>query len=178
MAWTTPRTWVVGEMATAALLNTYARDNFNAIRDQASCRIRKNATAVSLATATETKVNFDTTDFDTLGTMADLVNMRINFTQAGKYLLGGAVAYAANATGIRRATIFYHDTVANTDTAIIGTIDEGISTTFNVVTCAGAFDCKSGDYIELRAYQDSGGALNYTIQGIYAPVLWAAREGI
>lgn len=31
MAWTTPRTWVVGETLTAALLNTHVRDNENDI---------------------------------------------------------------------------------------------------------------------------------------------------
>lgn len=31
MAWTTPRTWVAGEVVTAAILNTHIRDNLNAI---------------------------------------------------------------------------------------------------------------------------------------------------
>lgn len=31
MAWTSPRTWVTGELVTAALLNTHLRDNLNAV---------------------------------------------------------------------------------------------------------------------------------------------------
>lgn len=31
MAWTTPRTWVAGEIPTAAIFNTHVRDNLNAI---------------------------------------------------------------------------------------------------------------------------------------------------
>ena len=31
MAWTSPRTWVVGEVVTAALMNTHVRDNFLAL---------------------------------------------------------------------------------------------------------------------------------------------------
>jgi len=31
MAWTSPRTWVVGETVTAALMNTHVRDNLNAL---------------------------------------------------------------------------------------------------------------------------------------------------
>lgn len=31
MAWTTPRTWVAGEVVTAALLNVHVRDNLSAI---------------------------------------------------------------------------------------------------------------------------------------------------
>lgn len=33
MAWTTPRTWVAGELVTAALFNSHIRDNENAIKD-------------------------------------------------------------------------------------------------------------------------------------------------
>ena len=36
MAWSTPRTWVTGELVTAALLNSYVRDNQNALHDGAS----------------------------------------------------------------------------------------------------------------------------------------------
>lgn len=32
MAWTDPRTWIVGEMVTANLLNTHLRDNLNSLR--------------------------------------------------------------------------------------------------------------------------------------------------
>lgn len=33
MAWTSPRTWVAGEVVTAALLNTHVRDNLKTIGD-------------------------------------------------------------------------------------------------------------------------------------------------
>lgn len=33
MAWTSPRTWVAGEVVTAALLNTHLRDNLQALGD-------------------------------------------------------------------------------------------------------------------------------------------------
>lgn len=32
MSWVTPRTWIAGEVLTAALLNTHLRDNLNALR--------------------------------------------------------------------------------------------------------------------------------------------------
>lgn len=32
MSWTTPRTWVSGELVTASLMNTHVRDNLNALR--------------------------------------------------------------------------------------------------------------------------------------------------
>ncbi len=33
MAWTTPRTWVAGELVTAALMNTFVRDEFAYLKD-------------------------------------------------------------------------------------------------------------------------------------------------
>lgn len=33
MAWTTPRTWVAGELVTAALMNTFVRDDFAYLKD-------------------------------------------------------------------------------------------------------------------------------------------------
>lgn len=33
MAWTAPRTWVVGEVVTASIMNTHVRDNLTALRD-------------------------------------------------------------------------------------------------------------------------------------------------
>lgn len=33
MAWTTPRTWVAGEVPTAAIMNAHVRDNLNALKD-------------------------------------------------------------------------------------------------------------------------------------------------
>lgn len=42
MAWTEPRTWIVGEVVTAAMLNTHLRDNLNAIGPHV--RIRKPTT--------------------------------------------------------------------------------------------------------------------------------------
>ncbi len=36
MAWTSPRTWVSGEVVTAALMNTHVRDNLKAIGDARS----------------------------------------------------------------------------------------------------------------------------------------------
>jgi hypothetical protein len=34
MAWTTPRTWNVSELVTAALMNTHVRDNLNYLKEQ------------------------------------------------------------------------------------------------------------------------------------------------
>lgn len=66
MAWTSPRTWVVGETLTAALLNTHIRDNENWLAtDSPRCSAIRTATQ-SVLNATNTVISLTGTDeFDT-----------------------------------------------------------------------------------------------------------------
>lgn len=49
MSWTTPRTWVVGEIVTAAEMNTHVRDNFSWMYGESSRIVKTTAKAVSTA---------------------------------------------------------------------------------------------------------------------------------
>ncbi|CAB4190633.1 hypothetical protein UFOVP1196_80 [uncultured Caudovirales phage] len=51
MAWTTPRTWVSGELVTASMMNTHVRDNLNALT-QATSTITTTGTQTALALPT------------------------------------------------------------------------------------------------------------------------------
>jgi hypothetical protein len=178
MPFTTPRTWVVGEMVNAALLNTYIRDNLQFLHDEMACRVTRTGAAQSIPNAAFTTIDLDTTDFDTSpgSAMVDLVNNRINFLVSGKYLIGAILQYASNSTGVRSMRVTYRDTVANSIIAFLRTSVEptGLATTYG----EGMFDCKAGDYIYLEAYQDSGAALTaLTLIGL-CPLLYCVRKGI
>jgi hypothetical protein len=180
MAFTTPRTWVTAEMVTAALLNTYVRDNLQSVRDQVTARIRGSAAGGNLLIPNnaETRVGMDTTDFDSTGTIADLVNDRLVFPVSGKYIVGGNARWAVNATGHREIRIVYHDSVANADSRITITASEAAAGVAPCLSTDTTFDCKAGDYVYLTAYQNSGGGLNITPLDSADPVLYTAREGI
>ena len=48
MAWTAPRTWVVGELVTAAIMNTFIRDNQISLKtDLAKCTVTERAYAMA-----------------------------------------------------------------------------------------------------------------------------------
>jgi hypothetical protein len=178
MAWSIPRTWVVGEMANAALLNAYVRDNTQYLRDQISCKMSRTGTNQNFANATAgLSVTFDTTEFDTLGTMADAVNRRINLQVAGKYMVGGAVQFAGVNVGHREMRIWYHDSVANSNTLIVRGVQEGQGVA-GTVNAEKVFDCKAGDYVYMEFFQNSGGALALNSVAGLAPNLYVAREGI
>lgn len=55
MAWTNPKTWSVGELVTAANLNTHVRDNLNVIGEHLYARSTSN-----VDTANDATVNDDT----------------------------------------------------------------------------------------------------------------------
>jgi hypothetical protein len=83
MAWTTPRTWVVGEIVTAALMNTHVRDNMNAILSAAST-LASSVTAsslTSLGTLTALNVDGDGADVNPAGDVdADLITVGVTGT--------------------------------------------------------------------------------------------------
>lgn len=93
---------------------------------------------------------------------------RLTCRVPGLYEIGGHVGFAANATGLRRlllklngATYFaIHDTL---------NIGAGDSTYMSIVS---QYRMAVGDYVELFAQQNSGGALNVTAGGNYTPEFW------
>lgn len=117
------------------------------------------ATTQSLTNNTETAVLFNTEDYD-VGAMHDTASNTSRFTVPtggdGLYLLTGTVDFIASATGIR-----YLRWRKNGATAISGTMSQPGNASYNtqlVHTVVAAL--VAGDYVELVAYQDSGGALN------------------
>jgi len=182
MAWTTPRTWVVGEMVNASLLNTYLRDNLKFIRDQVSCRISRAGAAFSIGNNAFADIPFDTVDLDTGSpAMADIVSTpkRIVFQQTGKYVCGCTGGFAANGTGNRIIRLMYHDNSVNppTDTRVGSDASEGYAASLSYMYMQVVLDCKVGDYIFAQVFQNSGAALNSSVVVPALPTLYAAREG-
>lgn len=89
--WTTPRTWVTGEVITAAQLNAHVRDNFDYCRQRLDAA-RPLATATSIAVHSTTSTTF--VDVDP-GTYV------LNITSAGAPLLIGLAGHwRANTSGV------------------------------------------------------------------------------
>jgi hypothetical protein len=181
--WSIPRTWVATEMANAALMNQYLRDNLTFQRDQVAAKItRVNADGVaSIPNNAATRFVASTVEFDT-GGMADVANNRINFILAGKYILGGCISFAAAGAGNRQLRIVYHDNNLVQDYEITRHSVEGFAALNSSVTGETIFDCHAGDYVYMNVYQDSGAALNMqspaAVNDQRIAYLYALREGI
>lgn len=157
----TTLTAVAGAVLTASQWNSNNRDPVNWLLAPAILRIRQTS-AQSIPNNTITAVLFDTEDVDSTGMHSTSSNTsRATAVYPGWYWTGGNVTFAANGTGVR-----------STSWAINGSLQNGSGTDFPVGSAAttnqlGAsgtlFFLNVGDYLELRCFQVSGGALNLDV---------------
>jgi len=115
--------------------------------------------AQSLSNNTGTKITWDTEDYDTdafHSTSSNTSRITVPSGKAGKYRITATGSFANSATGQRYLAFYKNGTMilvfsrlggfSSFDTAACGTIDVNLSV---------------GDYIELEAFQNSGGALDF-----------------
>lgn len=114
----------------------------------------------AIPNTTTTAITWPTPSVDTYGAYSAGTPTRATPKVAGTYLVVATIAYAANATGGRNATIFKNGatTIATASAGnATATWNSDIQVTFPV-----AFN-GSTDYIEINANQNSGGSLNTVI---------------
>lgn len=111
--------------------------------------------AQSLATGTDTRIFFDSEVADTDGGHSTTVNTsRYTCQTTGAYVLFGQTVFATNTTGGR-----YSYFLVNGSTRYWS--DESSASNLNatVLPVTGPIPLNAGDYVELGAYQNSGGGL-------------------
>lgn len=148
-----------GQPFAAATLQQ-VRDNEEFLIDPPACSVY-NSAAVGTTDAVFLDLTANSENYDNASMHSTSVSTsRITVSTAGRYLLFGSVNFAANATGERR-----FDFVVNGVTVIIGLgVDANSSGAANTVLsgCRSAV-LAAGDYVEVRARQQSGGGLNVTL---------------
>jgi hypothetical protein len=114
------------------------------------------AAALSIANATITFIGLDAESFDT-GTLHNNVtnNSRITVPSAGKYLATGTVYFAAGTADTPRVAYIY---VNGSEVNAVETSPPHASVTHSMPVIA-VLDLAANDYVELAAYQASGGSL-------------------
>ena len=112
----------------------------------------------------------DSEDIDTDG-MHDLAtnNSRITIVNGGLYIVGGSIQFAANATGVRGVGVRINGST------YLGINRIGAFATLTMELAVNAlYQFIAGDYVELMAYQSSGGGLNVNAATTVSPFFWAA----
>jgi hypothetical protein len=121
------------------------------------CSLTKSANQ-SISTVTNTAITFDTELEDTDGfhsTVTNTSRITIPAGKAGFYLISGQINYASNATGVRHGNIYKngsHLSVAWLSGATNGDWTGG--------SVSQIVELAVNDYVELFAYQNSGGNVN------------------
>lgn len=152
MGWTSPRTWLVGEIVTKAMLDEQIRDNMKALASGAHVYTSSGG---SVANLTYTAIGFDLEISDTDNYHDPAAPTRLTAPFAGTYMVGAFVDFAANATGDRSARLR-----KNATTRIAEQIGKPRgSDSLAAVTLWGEINLAAGDYVEIEAWQSSGGSL-------------------
>lgn len=107
----------------------------------------------SINNTTGTTISLNTYETNDSGMSA--TSDRITITQAGQYLVTAQVQWASNGTGSREAFIRINGSTIFLDTYVVPNASDLTSIQMNTIKTFAV-----NDYIEIRGYQTSWGALN------------------
>lgn len=124
-------------------------------------RLRQ-ATIQAITTATYTGVACDAEDYDSdvdsIGAHDNVTNnSRYTCRYPGWYLISGGISWASNATGRRGSRYAVNGSAYNASGVLINA-SAAVGLTYP--TDANLVYLTVGDFVELQAFQDSGGSLN------------------
>lgn len=126
-----------------------------------------NSANISLTNTVETLITFDTETQDTNGLHSTVTNTgRLTCQTTGTYLVTANVRFASNAGGFRYAYVRLNGT-----TLLCVNISPAVNGGQTQLSLSTQYPLSATDYIELFAYQSSGGNLNVEAAGVHAPVL-------
>jgi len=118
----------------------------------------RQSVAQSLTSAVFAPVTFDLEDVDNYSGHSTVTNTsRYTAQVAGWYLCSGTVAFTGNATGRRASDWMKNGSVLNGSQLASA---PGVSTAVEIPAATMLITLGVGDYVEIGAYQESGGALN------------------
>ena len=170
MGWTTPRSWSVGEVPTAANFNTHLRDNLNALDDRGYVEVYRNSAATHTSNGNWQVIDFNDEYLDSNGFHDNATNpSRITVPTGfgGIYWVFGSVAFAAT-TGAIGAKVQKNGGDA------FASLTQGVSLNGTSVNIGQLLNLAAGDYVELFGYQASGGNLAYNVSASGAAVFFGA----
>jgi hypothetical protein len=163
MPWTNPKTWATNEDTTAALLNTYVRDNLMMFGPSRPSVLAYQSAATSIANGIFAGTNplfgaeiWDTDGFHSTTTNTDRLTVPAGLD--GYYLITGNIRFAANSTGKRLVLLYTVGSVSGlrANRASDSSNTGGASGVAVSLLC----HMNAGDYTYLVCTQDSGAALN------------------
>jgi hypothetical protein len=159
MPYTSPATVVTATTITSAWGNS-VKAATDYLANPPACRVFTTATT-AFVTGTWGAVPFDSESWDTAAMHSTITNTsRITVPAAGLYIVEGVICFAGNATGLRLAGLRVNSSATNPP-------NWGSHYANNVgaafpphVPISATIKMAANDYVELVAWQSSGGNLN------------------
>lgn len=134
-----------------------------------------NSANISTTSGADTALTFDSERYDTDTIHSTSSNTgRLTATTAGKYHISGTVAFAANGTGARGLGIKLN---GSTFIALVRLPAVAGGSDITALTIDTEYDLSATNYVELIAYQTSGGSLNVSAGGNYSPEFMMTKIG-
>src|SRR5262245_1195540 len=163
MAWTTPRTWVPGELVTASMMNLHVRDNENYLKAEVDridaknvyCTTRLDSTPQSIPHATWTEINFNTDLHDPFN-MHTVGQARVIVKTAGVYVAGAIVLWNHGAGRARYLALMINRGIK----WYVSTSNLSASFSFPQHLCMVMGSMTAGQGISVGCYHDAGGPCN------------------
>jgi len=154
------RTWLVGDALDTTNLNAYISDVLTFLLNKPFAQVRQTV-AQNITNATFTALTFTTEDVDddpagTTGHSTSSNTSRFTAVYPGWYLVAGGVVWTGNATS-RRASRWAVNGTAINGSQILAAASIAQNISHAARTMAVYLDV--ADYVELQAWQDSGGTL-------------------
>lgn len=158
------RTWVAGEVVTAAFMNNNITAVLGWLLAPAICQVRQ-LVAQSLANGAHASITYTGEDVDSTGMHSTSVNTsRLTAVYPGWYGSSGTLCVATGAAATRRGGRY---TVNGANVTGGSTLVGAGATGTLEVPCKLFFTFLNvGDYLEFQGFQESGGALNTVSSGI------------
>lgn len=155
--YTTPTPFTVGQLVSADDLNPQFSGNMEFLKAAKRFRIYRGSTDQSLPNNTLTAIQFNAEEADPWDGHSNSSNASrwtCPAALAGVWRIYGQVEFDASATGARRLELHKNGTAAIVKPTFVAT--SGVS----VASIRGTVSLVAGDYVELKALQSSGGALD------------------
>ncbi len=130
----------------------------------------RNVNAFAIANAAFTVIPFDAEDFDKFGGHDNVTNnTRYTVKKDGKYRISGGPSFAANAVGGRGGVWLKNNAQINGGQTMYPVSAAGL----NAIICMRPVivQCVITDYLEMAAYQNTGGNLNTIVTGSDQPCM-------
>ena len=160
-----PRTWVTGEVVTAAEMNTNISDVLTFALAPPILQARQIVSqSIANSTSPGTAVTYTAEDVDSSGMHSNVTNTsRATAVYPGYYRFSGGIPYVANATGQRGGYATVNGSALNgSNTLLNTTAANAIYVPLRTILAY----LSVGDYFEWLATQNSGGALNTGSGGV------------